>query len=155
MKSNYYRLSLVFFLLISTGFDAYLLYLFSINNSNENGLILNILAMLVIILFTLFEIVLLFKGLTKDRVIIHDLVYEGEDLNKPSLIINNVLLGIGFIGFIVTTICAYCVEGQFFNLIVMSPIFLYLFLNCVYYNAYILLYRATKKEEYDFFISKK
>ena len=90
MKSNYYRLSLVFLLLISTGFDAYLLYLFITNNSNENGLILNILAMIVIIIFTVFEIILLFKGLSKDHVIIHDLVYEGEELNKPSFIINNV-----------------------------------------------------------------
>ena len=101
MKSNYYRLSLVFLLLISTGFDAYLLYLFITNNSNENGLILNILAMIVIIIFTVFEIFLLFKGLSKDHVIIHDLVYEGEELNKPSFIINNVLLGIGFVLFIV------------------------------------------------------
>lgn len=155
MKSNYYRLSLVFLLLISTGFDAYLLYLFITNNSNENGLILNILAMIVIIIFTFFEIFLLFKGLSKDHVIIHDLVYEGEELNKPSFIINNVLLGIGFVSFIVTLVCAYYIEGQFFNLTVMSPIFLYLFINCVYYDAYILLYKSIKKDEYEFFISKK
>lgn len=155
MKSNYYRLSLVFLLLISTGFDAYLLYLFITNNSNENGLILNILAMIVIIIFTVFEIFLLFKGLSKDHVIIHDLVYEGEELNKPSFIINNVLLGIGFVSFIVTLVCAYYIEGHFFNLIVISPIFLYLFINCVYYDAYILLYKSIKKDEYEFFISKK
>ena len=155
MKSNYYRLSLVFLLLISTGFDAYLLYLFITNNSNENGLILNILAMIVIIIFTVFEIFLLFKGLSKDHIIIHDLVYEGEELNKPSFIINNVLLGIGFVLFIVTLVCAYYIEGQFFNLIVMSPIFLYLFINCVYYDVYILLYKSIKKDEYEFFISKK
>ena len=155
MKSNYYRLSLVFLLLISTGFDAYLLYLFITNNSNENGLILNILAMIVIIIFAVFEIFLLLKGLSKDHVIIHDLVYEGEELNKPSFIINNVLLGIGFVSFIVTLVCAYYIEGQFFNLIVMSPIFLYLFINCVYYDAYILLYKSIKKGEYEFFISKK
>lgn len=155
MKSNYYRLSLIFFLLINVGYDIYLLYLFFINNSNENGLILNILAMIVIIIFTIFEIVLLLKGLSKNNVIIHDLVYDGENLNKPSLIINNVLLGIGFISFIVTTTCAYYIDGQFFNLIVMSPIFLYLFINCIYYDAYILLYKAIKKDEYNFFILKK
>lgn len=116
---------------------------------------INIIAITMLIIFTIFEILTLFKGLTKQQVIIHDLVFEGNDLNKPSLIINNVLLGIGLIGFLSTLISSYFIEKHFFTLISLSPIFLYLLLNCIYYNLYILLDKLIKKDEEKFYLSKK
>lgn len=147
MKQKIYRLSLIFLILVCIAFDAYLLVDFiKMIDKVQESLILQTLATIVLIAFSIFEIILLMKGLKKEDFIIRDLVFEGKEINKPSFIINNILLAIGIICFITTLTCAFIFRKNYYSLIIMVPIFLFLILNCAYYNFYILLDKSLKKD---------
>ena len=148
MKNNLYRFSYIFFNLLLISLDIFFLYKI-IPLASEK--VLHIITLLSLILFEIFQIYLIFKGFLKknEDFIIHDLVYENNgSINKPPLIIANILLVLG-VSLTITFICLIFILPSFINeSYVLVSIFLLLVVDTAYYDLYILLHHLKSKDIY-------
>ena len=148
MITKIYRASLIFFLLGIISFSIYFIYNIGIVDST-GAYFLNIIALVVLIIFSLIEITLLVKGFYKDDIIIRNIVLEGDKLNKGPFIINNVLLGISLIIVITLSVLTILnISDKIYSFYVLISIFSLLLINNIYYDLYLLVLHLKNKEIY-------
>lgn len=148
MITKIYRASLIFFLLGIISFSIYFIYNIAVVDST-GAYFLNIIALVVLIIFSLIEIALLIKGFFKDDIIIRNIVLEGDKLNKGPFIINNVLLGISLIIVITLSVLTILnISDKINSFYVLISIFSLLLINNIYYDLYLLVLHLKNKEIY-------
>ena len=147
MKTNIYRLTLIGLVTCSIGLSSYFLYIFCITNPEYAPKLLTILATVILLIISLFEVYALIKGINKEKIIIHDLVYEGQEINKGPLVINNIFLFFG-LGFIITFTTLVFLIPKYLNIYYFFiELGVYLSINCMYYDFYIRLHKSEEKEK--------
>ena len=122
----------------------FLIYILPKNN--EMDYIINILSLAIFIFFTILEIFLLVKNYKKDLMVM-SLIYNTNDtINTGGLIINNVILAIGVGLGVWSTITFFTSKNvDIVNATtILIPMCVYVFINTLIYNLYILIFRFKK-----------
>lgn len=148
MAPKIYRTTLILLLLSLIGISIYFIVdIFKVDTTGQY--FLNVIALVVLIVFSIIEIFFLTKGFFKDDIIIRPIVYEGEKINKGPFIINNVLLVIS-LALVITlsTLCALKIGDKQYSFYVLISIFGLLLINDIYYDLYIVVKRTKDKDIY-------
>ena len=153
-----WRSTFLTLLILSAVLTAYLTVNFVINTSDEESLWVHIFTGCVLLIGTLLQAIALIKGLAKKKpdTVFHDIAFENnDDVNKGPFIIVGVLGIIAFIVAILSAVLRFYLTDKMFIFDVLLMIFVYTFINCLYYVLYILLYRKSIKNFTKFYSENK
>ena len=116
--------------------------------SSEMDYIINIISLAFLIFFIIIEVFLLLKSIKKDLMIM-SLIYNSNDtINTGALIITNIILFIS-LGVEIASIIVFFISKNIDlknACLVLIPMCLYVFINTIIYDLYILIYRFKKFE---------
>lgn len=151
-----YRLIIIITLILFLSLDCYFIYYFAERLLRlEEPLALNIAGSAALIILSVFEIYSLIKGFKNEDVLIKELVYEGENLNKTALIIANIMLALSIAGTICGFVCPMFFISEAPNIYIIGLISSYLLINCIAFDCYPIVEKLKYKNFLDTLNCKK
>ena len=151
MKNNFvkniiFRLISGFVLLFVLALIVYS-FIETLKVNKDNAYLINIIGLIGMGLFTVIESFLLFKNI-KNPIIFHAVIFNEHNstINWPAFIVDNVGL---LIGIIIETVSLILINTKtdltiVTSCLVLIPLAAFLISNCLFYNAYLLLFRERK-----------
>lgn len=132
--------------LISIGISIYLFCICMLSQTEES-LWFHMVGIAASAILALVEMIILFKNIKKELIIEYIIFNDNKTINKMGLVVVIIMTIIG-LGLSIMSICFICGfawdEVSYYAAVVILSCSLLLFLNCILYYIYILMFREHK-----------